>query len=106
MQERRLIRSKTESLKRLADAKVMVAQGVDPSNVQRHMQNLTKPKSPASTMKKVGVALIAAPDPITAVPGVALVVGSYVMKKKEPATLDDLAAETKKILRDIESFSI
>ncbi len=57
-------------------------------------------------MKKVGVALIAAPDPITAVPGVALVATSLVLKKKEPTTLGDLAQETRKILRDIESISL
>lgn len=57
-------------------------------------------------MKKVGVALIAAPDPITAVPGVALVASSYIMKKKQPTSLGDLAEETRKILRDIESISL
>ena len=57
-------------------------------------------------MKKLGVALIAAPDPITAVPGIALVASSYVLKKKQPASLGSLALETRKLLRDIESLSI
>ncbi len=106
MQEKKLLRSTTDSLKRIAETKAGVAEGIDPSNAQRHLQRLSKPSSPASTMKKVGVALIAAPDPITAVPGVALVATSYVLKKKQPTTLGDLAQETRKILRDIESISL
>lgn len=57
-------------------------------------------------MRKVGIALIAAPDPITAVPGVAMLAGSYALKGKNPATLQDLAGETRKILRDLESLTL
>ena len=106
MQEKKLLRSTTESLTRLAEAKSEVSGRVDPANAERHMRNLSKPSSPTSTMKKVGVALIAAPDPVTAVPGVALVASAYALKNREPATLNDLARETRKILRDIESISL
>lgn len=58
-------------------------------------------------MKKAGVALIVAtPDPFTAVPGVAMIATSYALRRKAPAKLDDLAAVTRKILRDIESFRL
>jgi hypothetical protein len=106
VQEKKLLRSTTESLTRLAEAKSQVSAGVDPATAQRHMRNLSKPNSPASTMKKVGIALIAAPDPVTAVPGVALVASAYALKNKEPTTLNDLARETRKILRDIGSISL
>ncbi len=57
-------------------------------------------------MRKVGIALIAAPDPITAVPGVAMLAGSYALKGKNPATLQDLAQETRKILHDMDSLTL
>jgi hypothetical protein len=58
-------------------------------------------------MKKAGVALIVGtPDPITAVPGVALIATSYMVRRKDPTKLDDLAAETRRILRDIQSLSL
>jgi hypothetical protein len=57
-------------------------------------------------MKKAGVALIAAPDPVTGVAGVALLASSFALKNKEPAKIADIAAETRKILREIQSFRI
>lgn len=107
MEEKRIVRSVADSLVRLREAKSSVASSVDTKDVSRHLTNVSKPNSPSSALKKVGVALIVAtPDPITAVPGVALIAASYATKRNEPAKLDDLAAETKKIIRDIQSLSL
>jgi hypothetical protein len=57
-------------------------------------------------MRKAGIALIAAPDPFTGVPGVALLASSFVVKRKEPANLGSLAQETWKALREIQSLNI
>ena len=93
-------------MSRLATAKAEVASSINPAPVTRHIERLTKPKSLGGTMRKVGIALIAAPDPITGVPGVALLASSFVMKKKEPASLSNLAQETRKVLRDFQSLRI
>lgn len=69
------------------------------------MDGVTRPKSPRTTMRRAGVALIAAPDPITTVAGVGLLASSYALKN-EPANLASLALETKKILRDLGSLSV
>jgi hypothetical protein len=107
MREGRIARSVVDSLSRLNVAKSQVASGVDTGPVKEHVDKLSRPKSPSSTLKKAGLALIVgAPDPITAVPGVALIATSYAIKGREPAKLDDIAAETKKILRDIQSLSL
>jgi hypothetical protein len=107
MEEEKIVRSVADSLRRLREAKGDAASSLDTKEVSRHMTKVSKPSSPTSTLKKVGVALIVAtPDPITAVPGVALIAASYATKRNEPAKLNDLAAETKKILRDIQSLSI
>jgi hypothetical protein len=106
LQEKKLIHSTKESLSRLAAAKAEVVRATNPAGVSRQVRSLTKPKSPSSTMRKAGVALIVAPDPITGVAGVALVASSYAMKKNEPANLEHLAQETRKILRDLGSLTL
>ena len=107
MHEKRLIRSTTDSIIRLGEARIQVASSMDPAPVKRQINRLTKPGDPSSALKKAGVALIVAtPDPFTAVPGVAMIATSYALKRKSPAKLDDLAAETRKIIRDLESFRL
>lgn len=107
MQEKRLVRSAADSLLRLGEARTQVASSMNPAPVKRQINTLTKPGNPSSALKKAGVALIVAtPDPFTAVPGVALIATSYALKRKSPAKLDDLAAETRKIIRDLESFRL
>ncbi len=106
LQHRRIIRSTTDSLSRLAEAKTEVAAGLRTEPVAKHVKNLTKPNSVSKTMRNVGVALIASPDIITDPVGAALVAGSYVMKSRDPIKLDDLAVETRKILRDIQSLRL
>jgi hypothetical protein len=107
LQEKKIAHSVAESLTRVAEARSSVAESVDTSKVKSHISKLSNPGSPSSAMRKAGVALIVGiPDPITAVPGVALLAASYASKRRDPTRLDDLAAETRKILRDIQSLSL
>jgi len=107
MQEKRIVRSFAESASRLQEARTEVASSVNPAPVREHMNRLSKPGSPSSALRKAGVALIVVtPDPVTAVPGVALIATSYAMKRKDPTKLDDLAEETRKILRDIRDLRL
>jgi len=107
MEEKRIARSIADSLTRLQEAKSNVASSVDTKNVARHLNKVSRPNTPSSTLKKAGVALIVAtPDPVTAVPGVALIAASYAAKRNEPARLDDLAVETRRVLRDIRSLRV
>jgi hypothetical protein len=107
VEEKRIARSVADSLTRLREAKSNVASSIDTKGVAHRLNKVSRPNSPSSTLKKAGVALIVAtPDPVTAVPGVALIVASYAAKRNEPAKLDDVAAETRKILRDIQSLSV
>jgi hypothetical protein len=106
-QEKRLVRSATDSVSRVAEARSDVAGGINTDRLRSQVDRLSKPRSPSSAMKKAGVALIVGtPDPITAVPGVALIAASYVSKRRDPAKLDDLAAEARKVLREIESLRL
>lgn len=98
--------SAAESVSRLAKEKVEVARVADSAQVKGRLEKVSKPVSLSSGMRKAGVALIAAPDPLTGVPGVALLASSYVLKRKEPASLAHLAQETQKVLREIRSLSL
>ncbi len=107
MQEKRLVRSVADSLARLNEAKTNVASSTDHSKVAERLNDVARPNSPSNTLKKAGVAMIVGtPDPITTVPGVALLASSYAIKRRDPIKLDDLAAETRKILRDIRSLRL
>jgi hypothetical protein len=107
LQEKKLVRSVAGSLARVADARSTVAESIDTTKANSKVRVLSKPGSPSSAMKKAGVALIiGTPDPITAIPGVALLAASYATKRRAPAKLDDLAAETRKILRDMQGLSL
>lgn len=107
MQEKKIFRSAADSAVRVAEARSNVAACVDSNALRTHANSLSQPGSPSSAMKKAGIVLIVGtPDPITAVPGVALLAASYASRRKDPAKLSDLAAETRKILREIQSLSL
>ena len=105
-QGRKVIFSSANSVSRLAAEKGQVAKELGVARVQDSLERILRPKSVAGGMKKLGIALVAAPDPITGVPGVALLVSSYALKRRQPAALSDLAKETRRILREVESLRI
>ena len=107
MEEKRIVRSVADSISRLNDARAQVASSVNTEQVAKHINDVAKPSSPSSSLKKAGVALIVvAPDPVTNVAGAALIATSFALKHKDPTKLDDLAVETRKILRDIQSLRL
>jgi hypothetical protein len=105
-QARKLTQSSTDAASRLVTEKARVAATTDASTLRRHFDNLTKPPSLSGGMRKAGIALIVTPDPISGVPGVALLTSSFIMKRKEPASLESLAKETRRVLREMQSLSL
>ena len=107
MQEKRIVRALAGSISRLHEARTQVASSVDTTHISRRVKDVSKPNSPSASLKKAGVALVvAAPDPVTDVAGAALIATSYALWRKEPTKLEDLAAETRRILRDMQSLRI
>jgi hypothetical protein len=105
LQTRKVVRASTDSASRVFKDRADVAGSMDTATVARNIGSVTNPKSPRSTMRKAGIALIAAPDPVTTVAGVGLLASSFALKK-DPANLEHLALETKKILHDLGSLSV
>ena len=101
-----VIRTRVESLKRTSRDCVQVSRALDSEDASRSLRRLTNPQSLSGTMRKAGIALALAPEPFTTVAGVAMVASSFAMKRKEPASLGDLAEEAAKQLGDLSSLSL
>ncbi|HMD78690.1 MAG TPA: hypothetical protein VKF39_01750 [Nitrososphaerales archaeon] len=105
MQAKKVVATSTESASRLVKDRAEVAGNIDAGKVTRQIETVTNPKTPRSAMRKAGIALIVAPDPVTTVAGAGLLASSYAFRK-DPADLQSLALETRKVLRDLRSLSV
>jgi len=68
------------------------------------LRQAAQPNSLSRILRKVGVALILAPDPFTAVPGVVMLGASFAAGGKEPLSAASVFNETGKILDEIGSI--
>jgi len=101
-----VIQARAESLKRTSQDCAQVSLTLDTEETARSLRRLTHPTSLGGVVKKAGIALALAPEPITTVAGVALIAGSFAMKRREPTSLGDLADEAARQLGDLTSFSL
>lgn len=104
--QRALVGAATSSLSRVAITRTEVSATLRSDAVKESVGRVVDPRSLIKGMRRLGVVLVAAPDPITGIPGAALLASSYILKRREPANLKLLAAETKKLMRDIQSLSL
>jgi hypothetical protein len=95
-----------DSISRLVSENARDVRTVNTSPLKRHLDNVTGPPSLSGGLRKAGIALIAAPDLVAGVPGVALLASSFVVKRREPAGLENPAQETRRVLREIQSLSL
>ncbi len=75
-------------------------------DARKGLEKVVRPKSLVGGIKKAGVILMLAPDPITGIPGAALLASSYVLKKREPSSIKTLVLEARRLLREIDSLRI
>jgi L-aminopeptidase/D-esterase-like protein len=87
------MKDRKEVAGRLADAQT-----------KEKLKEVAKPNSLTKTLRRTGVALILTPDPITAVPGVAMLGASFAMRKREPLTPASVFEETQNILSEMDSY--
>jgi hypothetical protein len=81
----------------------MVAKVLADGATRDGLRQVVKPNSISKTMRKVGIGLVLAPDPITAVPGAILLGASLVMRGREPMSPASVVNETRKLLAEIGS---
>jgi len=74
------------------------------TRTRESLSQVVRPNSISRTLRKAGVALVLAPDPITAVPGAIMLGASVAAKRKEPLSAASVFAETQKLLSEIGSL--
>ena len=103
-EEIKLAKAVVAAYARTSAEKAEVARAVGDVATRRALKDVVKPPKVAGALRKAGTLMILTPDPITLVPGVAMVGASFVMKRREPAGLEDLVKETAKQMRELESL--
>ncbi|HUK74389.1 MAG TPA: hypothetical protein VLU99_01255 [Nitrososphaerales archaeon] len=81
-----------------------VASGVGDGRTRERLKQVAKPNSVSRTLRRAGVALILAPDPITAVPGAMMLGASFAMRRREPLTPASVVEETRRLLAEMGSL--
>ena len=104
--QRALIGAAASSLSRIATTRTDVSAALRSDAAKVSVGRVVDPRSLVKGMRRLGVVLVAAPDPFTGIPGAALLVSSYVLKRREPADLRLLAAETRKLMGDVQSLRL
>ncbi len=87
------IRAQVESAERMSRDLAQVSRALGSAETARSLRRVTNPPSLSGTVRKAGVALALAPEPFTTVAGLAMIAGSFTMKRREPTSLRDLAEE-------------
>lgn len=89
---------------RASHDKVDAARVISDRTASKSIRLAVKPPRAGSSLRKAGILLILTPDPLTAVPGLALVGASLAMKKREAAGLAELVSETARTMRELQSM--
>jgi hypothetical protein len=81
-----------------------VAGALADSKTRDRLRQVVRPNSISRTLRKAGVALILAPDPITAFPGAMMLGASFATRGRDPLSAASVFAETSKLLAEMASF--
>jgi len=98
----RIERARVDAYARGACDKTRVAQVLSDSITKQRLGQVVKPPDASKTLKKTGAVLLLTPDPVTAIPGAALLGAGYAMKGREAMSIEGLIRETKKTLKDLQ----
>jgi hypothetical protein len=99
-----LLRCSASSATRVLKERETVARCLADTETKERLRQVAKPNSISRTLRKVGVALILAPDPITAVPGAVMLGASFATRRREPLSPASVFEETRKLLEEIRSY--
>jgi hypothetical protein len=100
------LKSSVSSAKRVCGDYKGMSDALDMKQTDISLRRLTNPGSRNGAIRKAGIALAIAPEPITTAAGLVMIAGSYAMKSREPANLADMVKQTRKTLSDLSSLSL
>jgi hypothetical protein len=101
-----LVKAGADSLARTYQDKLQVARSLTGAETKGTLKQVAKPNSIAVALKKAGLLVLLSPDPlgpIADIPGVLLLSASYVLKKKEPASIASVLKEAQLVLDGFET---
>ncbi len=104
MEKTKLARAAVDAFVRASQDKMEVFRVISDDRASKSVRLAVKPPKVASSLKKAGIVLILTPDPLTAVPGVAMIGASYAMKRREAIGLEDVVKQARKTVSDLESL--
>jgi hypothetical protein len=99
-----LLKSSASSAIRILKEREEVAGRLADAETAKRLREVVKPNSLSRTLRKAGVALILAPDPITAVPGVMMLGASFATKGRQPLSPASVFEETRRLLDEMGSI--
>jgi hypothetical protein len=99
----KVLRSSASSTTRVLGERAALAKCLADKGTRDALKQVVKPNSLSRTLRKAGVALILAPDPVTAVPGVAMLGASFAMRGKKPLSPASVFEDTRALLAEIGS---
>lgn len=100
----RIIASNAKSAARTLDDRQTAAKSLADAGTRKALKAVAKPNSVSGALRKAGVALILAPDPVTGVAGVVMVGASLAARGKKPLSPTAVYEETQKLLKEMDSF--
>ena len=95
--------AKAGSVERVLKERGEVARGIADGATKRRLREAAKPNSLTKTMRKAGVGLILAPDPITSVAGAVVLGASVAAKKRDPLSTASVLEELRKVMGEFHS---
>lgn len=104
MEDAKLAKSVVSAYKRSSADRAQVAIAVGDKAVREKLKLVVKPPRLSSSLKKAGVVLVLAPDPLTLVPGSIMIGLGHVARGRDPANLGDMVAETRKMMSELQSL--
>jgi hypothetical protein len=99
-----VLKSSASSAIRVMRDRSAVADALADEETKARMKAVVRPNSLSKTLRKAGVALILAPDPITAVPGAVMLGASLATRGRQPMNPASVYDETQKMLDEMGSF--
>ncbi len=101
----RLLRAGADALERTAQDRAQIANSLAQTETRRRLNQVVRPNSISSNLRKAGIVLVLSPDPlgpIVDVPGVAMLGASYVMQRRQPWSAKSLLNETRVLLEELQ----
>ena len=101
----KLAKSRADSLTRTSQERAHVAKSLSNAETRKRLVDVVKPSSISKTLKKLGIMILLSPDPlgpITDIPGAVFLSASYLMKGREPASVESVFREMQLVLDDLQ----